>query len=204
MVVVTGEQATIIYQGLQGDYCIMAKEKGPIGLVGENDSVEQATIQPKAASPASSFKATEYVPIDGGARWVKIRRVDLTTLVRGGKIPNPLLTAAYKIAEGDDGAPKPDEEQTDEEADLAKDAHYAALDVMAQAVVLEPTLVLTEEEETDDNVWVGRIAPADKRVLLMFAWLEVKHLDNFRRRLTGASPIPDGGEVRPDADFLSP
>ena len=188
----------------------MSKEKGPIGLVGvgvegngENSNEEQTTIQPKAASPASSFKATEYVPIDGGARWVKIRRVDLTTLVRGGKIPNPLLTAAYKIAEGKDESPLPDEEQTEEEEGLAKDAHYAALDVMAQAVVLEPTLVLTEEEETDDAVWVGRIVPADKRNLLLFAWAEAKHLEPFRRRLTGASPVSDGSEVRADADYLS-
>lgn len=156
---------------------------------------------PARPSPASALRRSEMWPI-GDGMWVKVRRVDLESLLRSaGRIPNPLLPQAYRVIRGGE-EPLPAEYETEEDAAEAKNEYKQALDALVVAIVAEPKVVLTTEEEEADAeaLWVGHLDRSTKHLLIQVAEAELSALDSFRSDLASTYVGPAGSEVRGEAE----
>lgn len=104
---------------------------------------------------------------------VEIKRAKLLSLAVAGKIPNPLISVAVKVANGDDLVSadekegKTPQQVRDAEAEAAIEQEKL-VDVVVCCVLVSPKVVLTEEEETEDNIWVGSLDGNDKYEI--FKW----------------------------------
>lgn len=160
--------------------------------------------KPLEITSAASFKKEQLLPLPSG-RVVAIRQVSLPSLAQSGRIPNPLLAAAFRIAEGKtdppgDGEDDEDKKETPEDLLLARKQYYEAQDALVIAVVAKPQLVLKESDEGNDTVWVGRLTETDKKYVLVYAQSSEAMLDSFRNGSTRANAGQDGAEVRQEAD----
>ncbi len=184
------------------DYSVPQEQDtdGEITPVEQQEPLPTASIVlPEKASPAASFRRGEIVPVDSGRMWVEVRRLSLMSLVRSGRIPDPLMTAAIRIVEQEDTKPpEKEEEETEEDFRKATQDHYAAIDAMVIAVVKDPVLVMSleEEEANPDVVWVGRIPEVDRRNLLVASYVEIGNLNSFRNQYARADVGQDGAEIR--------
>lgn len=165
-----------------------------------------ATKADAPALDAASYKTDYPVQLPSG-KWVVIQQMSLSSLVRSGVIPNPLLAAAYRIVEGKYDAPEDDEDEDIEDAEQkakekaadpskAQREYYEALDALMVASVVQPTLVFERDEETEDNVWVGRFLDADKVMVLQYSQSGVAYLDSFRNGAGSEGTGQDSTEVR--------
>lgn len=98
---------------------------------------------------------------------VELRRAKLLSLAAAGKIPNPLISVAVKVAKGSELVTD-DEKEGKTPAEIKKAEADAIIeqekliDIVVCNVLVSPKVVLTEEEETDDNIWVGSLDALDK------------------------------------------
>jgi hypothetical protein len=149
------------------------------------DSVIEA---PRPAGPIdfkpnlAAFKQEAVVRLPTGV-WMQIRRVSLSSITRTDKIPDDLKVAALRIAEGNYAPPMPAEGAPSEDGEAAEEAnvrHYAAFDALVAAIVVSPKIVLQEEAEDEESLWVGRLIDVDKRSILDYTTSTVAYLDELR------------------------
>lgn len=104
----------------------------------------------------------------------EIKRAKLMALAVAGKIPNSLIPAAVRAA--NKGLLLTDDEtdgMTPEEAKEAEEQNSLDTEKVVAAVVcavsVNPKIVMTLEEETEDNVWVGSLDFIDRWELYNWA-----------------------------------
>jgi hypothetical protein len=153
--------------------------------LGPQEAAEKVLItdKPKPYS-AASFKENVPVRLPSG-HWVVLRPVSLGSLTRSGRIPNPLLPAAFRIAKMASVQPPVAAEADamgEDNLESALASYFETVDVMTVAAVAQPPLVLKEEEEDDTCVWVGRLNDADKATILDYTQMSVSFLTQFREQ----------------------
>lgn len=165
---------------------------------GGNGNLEETLKEtvPLHGSSAQDFRKTWPVQLSSG-RWVEIRQISLTSLVSSGRIPNPLMATAYKIAEqGTEEVPEEEDDTSEGKLKSHQDYHQA-LDAMVVALVLSPKFCVSwDDEEKENAIWVGHLTDYDKRAILQFSQAGTEFLDSFRKRAASPDPVQDGGEVR--------
>lgn len=118
---------------------------------------------------------------------VRIQRARLLSLAASGKIPNSLLTVAVKVANDGEILTKEEAEELapDERAKKQADADLDTerlVNAVVCAVMVEPKVVATEDEEQEASVWVGRLDPIDKRAIYFYAQYPQSSWDTFRQQ----------------------
>jgi hypothetical protein len=165
---------------------------------------DTATADPFGTTvPISSpddFKRPHPVELASGLS-VLIQRVSLYSLVRSGRVPNPLVSAAFAYIEGT--LTDKIEEKTEEERTKLNSEYADVRDALVMAIVLDPPLVATWDEETRVNLWVGRIDDRDKDTLIKLAQQPISVLAQFRPGSTSFDVGSDGTALGDDpiADF---
>ncbi len=139
-------------------------------------------------------KRTE-MPLPESDLTVTLRKVSLLSLAANGQIPQTLAAAADQLL-SDKGA----------DISLAELRSSAeVINLVVKACVIDPPLVDTEEEATQnpDAVWIGELAFEDR--IAIFQWAnakaQVQALKPFRPEPAGAvGPLQLGEPVRPAAE----
>jgi hypothetical protein len=138
------------------------------------------------------------LPLRSGAE-VHVRPTDLQSLVFSGLIPEPLLSAAIKAAEGHYDVRLSDDEtigmslqEIKEEEVKATRRMVETLNIMASAVVVKPRIVATldelkeaqeqRKEGEDAPLWAGWLSREDKIDILQYAQAPVVALRAFRTK----------------------
>jgi hypothetical protein len=157
------------------------------------DTREKLDIQPEAPQGPTSvadFKRTHLVVLPSKL-CVTLRRLDLYSLIQSGKIPNPLVAAAYRFVDGASPSISDKEYTPEEELEHKRDQDLAR-DAMVVALVESPKLVLEEKDEAQDTVWVGRLVSYDKTMIIQLSQTDIGTLANFRPGSTGAGAGSNG------------
>jgi hypothetical protein len=115
-----------------------------------------------------------------------LQRPQLLELLKAGKIPNTLLSAAIAMSQGRTGG-----EDMGEVLEL--------LDLLVAAAFIEPRVSL-EETPLAGELAITDLSDADRNYVLIWAQRGVEGLRRFR--LDGAGPLGggDGGDVRDEAE----
>lgn len=158
-------------------------------------SPEEAIAQMKAqVTSPDSLRMPQLVELPSNLK-VMIERVNHAALIRLGKIPNHLVSLAYRILEGSEKegyTEKTEEEQTKILSDVSD-----TMDYFMAAIVVYPKIVMTrEEEEADrDAVWVGHYSEQDKVVVYRLAQARSSTLDTFRPGRGGSGSREDSRKI---------
>ncbi len=112
---------------------------------------------------------------------IKVRSVDLVSLVISGKVPNSLLTTVQNHLAPLDPAATDDQESAEAQvANLLKDMSseelaevFQVMDVMVMAMAMDPEVLPAPESERDrrdDMLYVDEVDGEDK--LFLFQWTQ--------------------------------
>jgi hypothetical protein len=164
------------------DVGTQATEEAPLTIMkaaGEESvpSVQESTTTlSKDVVSAASLKGGKIRLSSGDV--YEIRRARLLSLALTGQIPDPLIPIAVRAA--NKGLELTDDEKADktpEEIRVAEDENALNTEKVLNAVVcavsVNPKIVMTPEEETDDTIWVGRLDALDKWEL--YGWAMAGH-----------------------------
>lgn len=110
-------------------------------------------------------------------------RPQIFTMLRHGQIPNPLMSAALDVIEGNAAA------NIDETLDLCL--------ILVSAAFADPAVTL--EGATNGALSIDDVSDADKRYVLDWAMRGVVAATPFRDDRPGDEPGRDGGDVQDDA-----
>lgn len=141
----------------------------------------------KKATSASAWKTAkpETVELPSG-NVAQLQRPKLTTMLKHGLIPNPLLEAALGSVNGE--APSDPREA------------LALVDFMVSAAFVSPQVVI-EAEAPEGALSVDTLSEADKAYVVNWAQGGVREAaESFREGSAGADGGSDGGELRDEAE----
>lgn len=117
----------------------------------------------------------ELPPFDNGKTIkVRIRKPDITMMIFKGKIPNPLMKMAMKIAGEKVDDNKKDDKEDKKEPDIEEAQRYfQLLELVAKNCLLSPTYDEIEE-------YAGGLSLQQLVAIFNYAQLEVNDLSSFR------------------------
>jgi hypothetical protein len=136
---------------------------------------------PVAATPASEWKVeeSELQTLPSG-NVVRLKRPQLSGMIRRGEIPNPLLQAAGAMEAGQ----LPD--------DMAQAVELT--DLLVSLAFVEPTIAL--EDPADGDLPIDKLTDADKGFVAAWIKRDVAAMARFRGERPGADRGEGSGAVR--------
>ena len=141
---------------------------------------------PQAATGASAWKRDEpemHTLPSGNVAYLE--RPSIMEQLRKGEIPNPLLSAALEVAQGE---PLTDYQEA---------AEFLAF--MVASAFVEPKVTL-EDSPANGELPIKKISDEDRRYVLAWVQRGVAGLASFRDDPAGTANSSDGGGVRDEAE----
>lgn len=146
-------------------------------------------------TPAAEFRRVrtqgEKITISTTGRIVRMRVVKPSSLLRLGKIPDPLAELVIKLLYG-----QLTNEQYQAFFDIAERKEHAAdlaesLRVVCTAALVYPVIV--DDPQSDDEIHIDDLEDSEQRYIFDLALLEATALSRFRQRQeTDVDAVPPG------------